>query len=151
MVPTEILNWIQMIERILDFKDILPDRIVKLVAIKLKKSASLWWENFKRNRNREGRGKITMWAKMKKELQRKYFPKQYRQELFLKFHRLQQNQLTVEQYIAVEQYIPSIMCLYSRRGSTSTLLNLARCNQLSFESGRTANPRKYILEQETHL
>ncbi|KAI0529218.1 hypothetical protein KFK09_001765 [Dendrobium nobile] len=84
---------------ILEFKEIKPDRIVKLVAIKLKKNASLWWENLKRTRLREGRSKIVSWEKMK-ELQRKYLPEQYKQELFLKLHRIQQNQLTVEEYVA---------------------------------------------------
>ncbi|PKU69610.1 RNA-directed DNA polymerase [Dendrobium catenatum] len=37
---------------------------------------------------------------MKKELQRKYLTDQYRQELFLRLQRLQQHQLTVEEYVA---------------------------------------------------
>ncbi|PKU68398.1 RNA-directed DNA polymerase [Dendrobium catenatum] len=49
---------------------------------------------------REGRSKITSWDKMKKELQRKYLPDYYRQDLFLKLHRLQQQQRTVEEYVA---------------------------------------------------
>ncbi|XP_020693244.1 uncharacterized protein LOC110107338 [Dendrobium catenatum] len=37
---------------------------------------------------------------MKKELHRKYLSEQYRQELFLKLHRLNQRQLSVEEYAA---------------------------------------------------
>ncbi|PKU79185.1 hypothetical protein MA16_Dca000529 [Dendrobium catenatum] len=98
--PDEFVNWLHTVDRIVDFKEIPPDRVVKLVAIKLKKIASLWWENLKRNRDREGKSKIVTWVKMKKELKRKYLPERYRQDLFLKLHHLQQNQLTVEEYIA---------------------------------------------------
>ncbi|KAI0492042.1 hypothetical protein KFK09_026307 [Dendrobium nobile] len=98
--PDEFLNWIHTVERVIEFKEVAADRIVKLVAIKLRKHASLWWENLKRNRTREGKSKITDWDKMKKELHRKYLPEQYRQELFLKLHRLNQRQLSVEEYAA---------------------------------------------------
>ncbi|XP_020683447.1 uncharacterized protein LOC110100337 [Dendrobium catenatum] len=98
--PDEFLNWIHTVERVIEFKEVAADRIVKLVAIKLRKHASLWWENLKRNRTREGKSKITDWDKMKKELHCKYLPEQYRQELFLKLHRLNQRQLSVEEYAA---------------------------------------------------
>ncbi|PKU86789.1 hypothetical protein MA16_Dca020951 [Dendrobium catenatum] len=63
-----------MFDRIMEYKDVHPNSIVKLIAIKLKKSASLWWENLKRTRLCEGHNKIVSCDKMKKELQRKYFP-----------------------------------------------------------------------------
>ncbi|XP_020694824.1 uncharacterized protein LOC110108492 [Dendrobium catenatum] len=107
--PDEFVNWLHTVDRIIDFKEIPSERVVKLVAIKLKKNASLWWENLKRNRDREGKSKIVTWIKMKKELKRKYLPERYRQELFLKLHRLQQNQLTVEEYIAEFEQL-SLQC-----------------------------------------
>ncbi|PKU70261.1 hypothetical protein MA16_Dca019239 [Dendrobium catenatum] len=100
MDPDEFIGWLQSVERILDFKEVSADRIVKLVAIRLKKAASLWWENLKRSRIREGKSKIETWNKMKRELQRKYIPDQYKQDLFLKFTQLQQQQMTVEEYVA---------------------------------------------------
>ncbi|KAI0514121.1 hypothetical protein KFK09_010155 [Dendrobium nobile] len=100
MDTDEFINWLQTVERVLEFKEIPADRIVKLVAIKLKRMASLWWENLKRSRNREGKSKIVTWAKMKRELQRKYIPDQYKQEVFLKYTQLQQQQLSVEEYIS---------------------------------------------------
>ncbi|KAI0522935.1 hypothetical protein KFK09_005324 [Dendrobium nobile] len=81
-------------------REVPAERIVKLVAIKLKKGASLWWENLKRSREREGRSKITSWEKMKKEMQRKYLTDYHRRNLFLRLHRLQQQNLSVEEYVA---------------------------------------------------
>ncbi|XP_020673723.2 uncharacterized protein LOC110093239 [Dendrobium catenatum] len=109
MDPDEFIGWLQTVERILEFKEIPADRIVKLVAIKLKRAASLWWENLKRSRNREGQGKITTWPKMKKELQRKYIPEVYKQDLFLRLMQLQQQQMTVEEYVAEFEQI-SLKC-----------------------------------------
>ena len=76
------------------------DRKVKLIAIKLKKYASLWWENLKRQREREGRRKIVTWEKMKKELKRKFWHDNYRQDIYLKFHNFKQKELSVEDYTA---------------------------------------------------
>ena len=52
------LDWLIMVERIFEFKDYSEERNVKLVAIKLKDYASLWLENLKREREREGRSHI---------------------------------------------------------------------------------------------
>lgn len=49
----------QAVELIFAYKDVLEDRKVKLIAIKLKKSALLWRENSKLIVQCEGRSKIT--------------------------------------------------------------------------------------------
>ncbi|GKV09282.1 hypothetical protein SLEP1_g20807 [Rubroshorea leprosula] len=66
--PNEFINWLHTVERVLELKDIPDDNRVKLVAIKLKKHASIWWENLKHSREREGRNKIRTWEKMHREL-----------------------------------------------------------------------------------
>jgi len=50
--PDDFLEWMQAVERIFEFKDIPEDTKVKLVALKLRKYASLWWTNFLTNRVR---------------------------------------------------------------------------------------------------
>lgn len=51
-----------------------------------------------RQREREGRSKIRAWEKMKRELKRKYLPKDYRQENFLKLHNFKQMEMSVEDF-----------------------------------------------------
>ena len=63
---------------------------MKLVAIKMRKNASFWWENLKRHRQRDSKKKIETWEKMKKELEMKYLPFHYRQDIFLKIKNLEQ-------------------------------------------------------------
>lgn len=72
---------------------------MKLVAIKLKKYASIWWEHLKKQRARDGKKQIQTWAKMK-ELRRNFLPDNYRQGAFLKYHNFKQRDLSVVDYIA---------------------------------------------------
>ena len=46
----DFIDWLAMVERVCDLKDIPKTKKVELVAIKLKKHASIWWENFKKGR-----------------------------------------------------------------------------------------------------
>ena len=94
----EFVDWLNTVERIFEYGDALENRKVKLVAIKHKKHASLWWENLMRQREQEGRNKIVTWDKMKHELKRKYFPDNYRQDIFLKIHNFRQKEMIVAKY-----------------------------------------------------
>ena len=55
--PDEFLEWLQTVERIFDCKDTPEDRKVKLVALRLRKYASLWWTNPTAKRTRERKRK----------------------------------------------------------------------------------------------
>ena len=59
--PVEFVDWLHVIERVFEYKEILEEHKVKIVAAKLKKHALIWWENLKRRRNCEGKNKIKTW------------------------------------------------------------------------------------------
>ncbi|KAK0582923.1 hypothetical protein LWI29_031183 [Acer saccharum] len=86
MHPNEFVKWLNTVDRIFDYQDVLENKKVKLVAIKLRNHASFLWENLKRQRERDGRSRIVTWEKMKKELMRKYLPDNYREDIFLKIN-----------------------------------------------------------------
>ena len=71
---------------------------MKLVAIKLRKHASIWWEHLKKQWEHETKSHIVTWVKMKKALKKKYLQDHYRQDAFLKFHNFRQNELFMEEY-----------------------------------------------------
>lgn len=100
MQPEEFMDWLNIVERIFDYKDVAEDHRVKLVAIKLKKHASIWWEHLNKQRFREGKRRIESWEKMRRELKKKFIPENYRQDCFLKFHNFKQSDVSVEEYIA---------------------------------------------------
>jgi hypothetical protein len=80
------VDWLNVLERIFEYKEV-PDRDkVKLVAIKLKGKASAWWEQLMWSRERQGKAKITDWEKMKSH----FLPFGYTQTLFQRLHLLRQ-------------------------------------------------------------
>jgi hypothetical protein len=80
--PDEFVDWLQAIERVFEYKEILEEHKVNIVAVKLKKHALNWWENLKRKRRCEGKIKIKTWEKMGQKLTHKYLPLPYHQENF---------------------------------------------------------------------
>ncbi|GJW97046.1 reverse transcriptase domain-containing protein [Tanacetum coccineum] len=89
--PDEFIDWLYTVERVFDIKNLSDEQKVKLVAIKLKKNASIWWEHVIKQRNRKGKPKIVSWEKMKKKLMAKFLPAQYRQEAFIEYHNFKQS------------------------------------------------------------
>ncbi|GJY38340.1 reverse transcriptase domain-containing protein [Tanacetum coccineum] len=56
--PDEFIDWLSTIEPVFDVRDI-PDKLkVKLVAIKLRQHASLWWDHVTKRRRIEGKSKV---------------------------------------------------------------------------------------------
>ena len=96
--PDEFIDWLNTVERVFDYQDVPEEEKVKIVAIKLKKHASIWWEQLKMKRAREGKSKIRTWEKMKKELRKKFLPEGYLQEAFLYLHDFTQRDKTVADY-----------------------------------------------------
>ena len=77
-------------KRVVEYKDILDDNNVKLVALKIRKCASIWWPNVISKRVRKGKRKIKTWDEMKEKLKSKFCPSQYLEDNFLKLHHLKQ-------------------------------------------------------------
>lgn len=96
--PDEFVDWLQTVERVFEYKEIPEEQKVKIVAVKLKKHASIWWENVKRRREREGKSKIKTWEKMRRELTHKFLPPHYYQDNFIQLQNLRQKSLSVEEY-----------------------------------------------------
>ena len=67
----------QTVERIYEYKEVSEDNKVKLVALKLRKYASLWWTNLLAKRVRQGKGKIRTWEKMRTKLKARFLPPNY--------------------------------------------------------------------------
>jgi len=96
--PDHFLDWLQTMEWVFEYKDIPDDKKVKLVALKLRKYASIWWANLVAARARKGKGKIRTWIKMRDKLKSKFLPSHYLQDNYLRLHRLRQCSKSVEEY-----------------------------------------------------
>ncbi|OMO92485.1 Retrotransposon gag protein [Corchorus capsularis] len=98
--PDDFLEWLHTVERIFEYQDVPENKQVKLVAIKLRKHASLWWENLRMQRERNGKEKIRTWDKMVREFKKKFLPEDYKQDVFLKLQNLKQGSMNVLDYTA---------------------------------------------------
>nr|GEW25454.1 RNA-directed DNA polymerase [Tanacetum cinerariifolium] len=56
--PDDFIDWLRTVERVFDVWDIPNKRKVKLVAIKLRQHASLWWDHVNKRRRIEGKSKV---------------------------------------------------------------------------------------------
>jgi hypothetical protein len=70
------IDWLHRVERIFDYKEVLDNMKVKLVAIKLKVCASAWWKQLKQSRYRQGKPKINNWEKLVKHMRTAFLPPQ---------------------------------------------------------------------------
>ena len=96
--PKEFLDSQHTVERISQCKDILEDKNVKLVVLRLRKYASVWWTNFCAKRVRERKTKIRTWEKLKSKLKARFLPSTYVQDFNSQLHHLNQDNLSVEEY-----------------------------------------------------
>nr|GEU52956.1 hypothetical protein [Tanacetum cinerariifolium] len=86
--PDDFIDWSSTVERVFNVRDI-PDKLkVKLVAIKLRQHASLWWEHVNKRRRIKGKSKVETWAKTKKLMKAKFLQENHRQEAFLDYQNL---------------------------------------------------------------
>ena len=89
------MEWLLTVKSVFDLKDYVEEKKVKLVAIKLKGYASLWWENFKWDRECMGKTRIRSWSKMKRELHKRFIQDNYQQEVYLKYFSFKQCNLSM--------------------------------------------------------
>ena len=71
---------------------------MKLVALRLRKYASIWWTNLNAKRTRERKSKINTWDKMKSKMKARFSPSTYVQDNYMLFHYLTQGKMNVEEY-----------------------------------------------------
>ncbi|KAD4584904.1 hypothetical protein E3N88_22505 [Mikania micrantha] len=94
--PDDFLDWLHTIERVFDIRHVPDDLKVKLVVLKFKKHASLWWEHVQYQRRREGKRRISTWDKLKRLLKKKFLPATHKQDTYLEYHNLKQHSMSVE-------------------------------------------------------
>ena len=97
--PNLYLEWMQSFERFLDIKEYSKEKAFKVVVLKLKKYASVWYENTKRLRTKDGKSQIKTWSKLKRLMPKQFLPNTYKHDLYLRVSSFQQGRMSVEKYI----------------------------------------------------
>ncbi|XP_048228313.1 uncharacterized protein LOC125369577 [Ricinus communis] len=97
--PENFLDWVRRMESVFDYKDFDDRRRCKMVVLRLTKLAGLWYDNLKAKRRREEKEKIESWEKLKKKMERRWVPREYEQDQYVKLTRLTQGDLSVDEYV----------------------------------------------------
>lgn len=95
----EYLDWERRVERIFYHKQLTDSKRFTYATLKLSKYASAFFEQLQIERARDKLPKLDSWAELKLKLRRKFVPRNYRQDMFLKLNNLRQNNLSIEQYM----------------------------------------------------
>ncbi|XP_074305174.1 uncharacterized protein LOC141640187 [Silene latifolia] len=115
----KFLDWIPQAERIYEYKYYGEYKQFKVATLKLTKYASLWYENLKRQRKKERKPKIDTWEKLKKNLMKRFLPRDYEQDNYLKLTSLVQESSSVANYIKEFEKL-SIVCDLEDKEKLST-------------------------------
>ena len=94
----EFLDWLNLVEEVLDFKKVPDEFRVSLVATRFKGRAMAWWTQLKESRRRSGKDKIESWEKLKKYMRKGFLPYNYERTLYTKLQNLRQGSRTVDEY-----------------------------------------------------
>jgi hypothetical protein len=60
----ELMDWISAMDKYFDFEEIEDKKKVRFAVTKLKRHASIWWDELQISRERKGKSKIKTWDKM---------------------------------------------------------------------------------------
>jgi len=82
--PDLFIEWSQALEHFFEIKEYSDERAFKVAILKLKRYASPWYENAKKQRGREGKLWIRTWSKLKKLMTKRFLPDNYKHDLYLR-------------------------------------------------------------------
>ena len=73
----EFLDWLIDVDRFFDVMSVHESKQVKMVAIKLRSVASIWWDKLVMQRHRQGKRPIRTWRRMKQLMLERFLPLDY--------------------------------------------------------------------------
>ncbi|XP_052725950.1 uncharacterized protein LOC128194403 [Vigna angularis] len=94
----EYFEWEMKVEQIFECYNIDDRRRVTLATLTFQGAALYWWTSIIRDQRMNGDYKIQYWNELKAALHRRHVPAYYAREVMDKLHRLQQRNMSVEEY-----------------------------------------------------
>ncbi|KAI9165828.1 hypothetical protein LWI28_021216 [Acer negundo] len=96
--PEEFLEWVGIVEEILEFKKVPERENVALVSTRFRGRAAAWWQQLKLTRNRSEKPKISDWEKMKGKLRAEFLPHNFQRLMYQRLQNLRQGMKSVDEY-----------------------------------------------------
>uniref|UniRef100_A0A803MLT1 Retrotransposon gag domain-containing protein n=1 Tax=Chenopodium quinoa TaxID=63459 RepID=A0A803MLT1_CHEQI len=97
--PETYLDWERRLDRLFRYKNLDDTKRFHYAFLKLTKYASLWFESFQNQRERDGKAQLTTWTELKQKKKKKFVPRLHKQDLFSMLNSLQQGYITIDNYI----------------------------------------------------
>jgi len=115
----EYLEWVQAMDRISKAKGYDDDKGFNIASLKLTRYTSLWFENVKKEHARDGKRKINSWEKLKSLMNKGFYPKSYKQDIYNRFFSLKQNNMSVCEYLVTKK-----LCVPMRHNALRNTMKL---------------------------
>nr|KAJ0218923.1 hypothetical protein LSAT_V11C300143610 [Lactuca sativa] len=96
--PEGFIDWLATVEEVSEFKEVVENKRVSLIATRLRGRASAWWQQLKLTRDRLGKSKVVTWRKMKKCLRSNFLPHNFQRLMYQRLQNLKQGAKSVDDY-----------------------------------------------------
>ncbi|XP_021727437.1 uncharacterized protein LOC110694575 [Chenopodium quinoa] len=96
--PDLYLDWERRMERIFAHKNLDDHKHFNHAILKITRYASLWFDSMQNNREREGKPQLSTWTDLKTKMKKRFVPRSYKQDLYLKLNSLTQGYMSVANY-----------------------------------------------------
>ncbi|GAU31033.1 hypothetical protein TSUD_214690 [Trifolium subterraneum] len=123
----EFMDWQIDVDRFFDVMDIPENKQVKMVAIRLKSTAAVWWDRLVLQRHRQKKHPIRTWRKMKRLMLERFLPKDYEQILYKMYIECVQGKRSVTEYTAE-------FLRFSERNDGRTVWTVAEASNLALKA-----------------
>ena len=94
----ELMDWIIALAKYFDFEEIKDKKKVKYVSTRLKRYASIRWDELQIHRERRGKSKIKNWDKMLDKIKIQFMTKDYQLTLIRHLHNIRKKGMVVKEY-----------------------------------------------------
>ncbi|KAL2900289.1 hypothetical protein RDABS01_025371 [Bienertia sinuspersici] len=98
--PEKFIGWVRRAETLFNYEDYDDRKRCKVAECKLAGYASLWYENLKKKRHKEGRERTITWRHFRKHMRKKFVSADYIQDLYIKMQSYEKGSNSVKTNVA---------------------------------------------------